>query len=203
MDEKSQGIRSLLPRFGVRRKPLRGVAEIVLGHPLEGRDSLAVAGIAERQVRAPAQEAVKHQTTEDASLQAEKVARKAAEGRPRSNANARELAERAEADLVQERARSQELEKKLPIRQNDQKLAPPDSPSLEVEPKPAEASLPPERKLPWQHKSKVLVPSGVLLLLVAGAAGYAVFHVRSPRHCRLADCGGRCACSPLNCIHCR
>ena len=81
-----------------------------------------MAGIAERQVRAPAQEAVKHQTTEDASLQAEKVARKAAEGRPRSNANARELAERAEADLVQERARSQALEQQLSIRQNDQKL---------------------------------------------------------------------------------
>ena len=122
MDEKSQVIRSLLPWFGVRQKPLRGVAEIVLGHPLGGRDSLAMAGIAQRQARGAAQEAVKRQTTEDASLQAEKGARKATEGRPRSNANAKELAERAETDLVQERARSQELEKQLSIRQNDLKL---------------------------------------------------------------------------------
>src|SRR6185437_197304 len=123
MGEKPQVIRSLLPLpwFGVRRKPLRGVAEIVLGHPLGGRDSLAMAGIAQRQARGAAQEAVKHQTTEDASLQAEKGARKAAEGRPRSNANARELAERTEADLVQVRARSQELEKQLSIR-HDLKL---------------------------------------------------------------------------------
>ena len=236
-----------------------------------------MAGIAQRQARGAAQEAVKHQTTEDASLQAEKGARKAAEGRPRSNANARELAERTEADLVQvrarsqelekqlsirqndlklvaqerarnqelekqlaaraneqdllgqerarsqelekqlsirqnglklvaqerarnqelekqltaraneqdllarERARSQELEKKLSIRQNDQELAPPDTPGgLEVEPGAAEVSLPPERKPPWQHKSKILVPSGVLLLLIAGAAGYAVFHTHFP-----------------------
>ncbi|WP_332054117.1 hypothetical protein, partial [Reyranella sp.] len=75
------------------------MAEIVLGHPLGGRDSLATPGIAERQARAAAQE-----------------------GRPRSNANAKELAERAEADLVQERARSQELEKQLSIHQTDLKL---------------------------------------------------------------------------------
>ena len=229
MGEKPQVIRSLLPWFGVRQKPLRGVAEIVLGHPLGGRDSLAMAGIAQRQARGAAQEAAKHQTTQDASLQAEKGARKAAVGRPRSNANASELAESAEADLEQERARSrelekqlsirqndlklvaqervrnqelekqlaaranerdllarerarsQELEKQLSIRQNDQKLAPPDTPGgLEVEPGPAEASLPPERKPPWQHRSKILVPSGVLLLLIAGAAGYAVFHTHSP-----------------------
>ena len=158
------------------------------------------------------------------------MARKAAESRPRSNANARELAERAEADLVQERARSQELEKQLSIRQNDLKLVakerarnqelekqlaaraneqnllaqerarsqelekqlsirqndqklklvPPDTPGgLEVEPRPAEVSLPLERAPPWQHKSMILVPSGVLLLLIAGAVGYAVFHTHS------------------------
>src|SRR6185312_617124 len=94
----------------------------------------------------------------------------------------KQLAARAnERDLLaRERARSQELEKQLSIRQNDQKLAPPDTPGgLEVEPGPAEASLP-ERKPPWQHNSKILVPSGVLLFLVAGAAGYAAFHTHSP-----------------------
>jgi len=277
MSEKPQVIRSLWPRFGVRRAPLRGVAEIVLGHPLGGRDSLAMRGIAERQARGAAQEAAKHQTTQDASLQAEKGARKAAVGRPRSNANASEPAESAEADLEQERARSRELEKQLSIRQNDLKLvaqerarnqelekqlaaraseqdllaqerarsqelekqlslrqndlklvaqerarnrelekrlaarakerdllaqerartqelekqlsvrqnvvklASPDTPGgFEAEPRPAEASLPLERKPPWQHKSKILVPSGVLLFLVAGAAGYAAFHTHSP-----------------------
>ena len=253
MGEKPQVVRSLLPWFGARRQPLRGVAEIVLGHPLGGRDSLAMAGIAERQARGAAQEAVKHQATQDASLSAEKGTRKAAEGRPRSNANAKELAGRAEADLVQERARnqelekqlaaraseqdllaqerarSQELEKQLSLRQNDLKLvaqerarnrelekrlaarakerdllaqerartqelekqlsvrqnvvklASPDTPGgFEAEPRPAEASLPLERKPPWQHKSKILVPSGVLLFLVAGAAGYAAFHTHSP-----------------------
>ena len=253
MGEKPQVVRSLLPWFGARRQPLRGVAEIVLGHPLGGRDSLAMAGIAERQARGAAQEAVKHQATQDASLSAEKGTRKAAEGRPRSNANAKELAGRAEADLVQERARnqelekqlaaraseqdllaqerarSQELEKQLSLRQNDLKLvgqerarnrelekrlaarakerdllaqerartqelekqlsvrqnvvklASPDTPGgFEAEPRPAEASLPLERKPPWQHNSKILVPSGVLLFLVAGAAGYAAFHTHSP-----------------------
>jgi hypothetical protein len=84
--------------------------------------------------------------------------------------------------LAQERARSQELEKQLSIRQNDQKLklVPPDTPGgLEVEPRPAEVSLPLEREPPWQHKSMILVPSGVLLLLIAGAVGYAVFHTHS------------------------
>src|SRR6185437_5568319 len=122
MSEKPQVIRSLWPRFGVRRAPLRGVAEIVLGHPLGGRDSLAMPGIAERQARGAAQEAVKHQATQDASLSAEKGTRKAAEGRPRSNANAKELAGRAEADLVQERARNQELEKQLAARASEQDL---------------------------------------------------------------------------------
>jgi hypothetical protein len=103
--------------------------------------------------------------------------------RARNRELEKRLAARAkERDLLaQERARSQELEKQLSVRQNVVKLASPDTPGgLEVEPRPAEASLPLERKPPWQHNSKILVPSGVLLFLVAGAAGYAAFHTPSP-----------------------
>ena len=55
--------------------------------------------MAAAQARAAAQEAAKRQTAEDARLKAEEAARKAAEGKPKSDAEVREQAKRAEADL--------------------------------------------------------------------------------------------------------
>jgi peptidoglycan hydrolase-like protein with peptidoglycan-binding domain len=55
--------------------------------------------MAEAQARAAAQEAAKRQAAEDARLKAEEVARKAAEGKPKSDAKVGEQAERAEAGL--------------------------------------------------------------------------------------------------------
>ena len=55
--------------------------------------------MAEAQVRAEAQEAAKRQAAEDIRLKEEEPPRKAAEGKPRSDAEVRERAERAEADL--------------------------------------------------------------------------------------------------------
>jgi hypothetical protein len=55
-------------------------------------------------------------------LNAEKETRKTAEGNPKSDAKAKELAQRAEAALTQERARSQELEQQLAAHVDDQKL---------------------------------------------------------------------------------
>jgi hypothetical protein len=90
----------------------------------------AVAEEAERQapeqklaaVVAPRQEEAKCQMVEDPRLETGETARKAAEGKPKPDAEAEEQAERAEADLAQARVRTQELERQLSIRQNDQKL---------------------------------------------------------------------------------
>ena len=54
---------------------------------------------AEAQARAAAQEAAKRQAAEDARLKAEQAARKAAEGKPKSDAEVRGPAERADAGL--------------------------------------------------------------------------------------------------------
>jgi hypothetical protein len=82
--------------------------------------------------------------------------------------------------LAHERARTQELEKQLSIGQSGRKLMAPETPgNLEAEPRPAEAPLPSAPGPLWQYKSKILVMSGVLLLLFAGAAGYAVFSSHS------------------------
>jgi hypothetical protein len=62
------------------------------------------------------------QAAEDARFKAEEAARKATEGKPRSDAEVREEAERAGADLAQERARSQALERQLAAREDEQKL---------------------------------------------------------------------------------
>ena len=165
MNEKPQVVRSSEPRVGAARKAeeLRGVAEIVLGRALEGRDRLAGFGTAERAESSPAQagqtagvfsliiaymqrlafredadtkadareaieekalaEEAKRKTAEElAAVAVARAARKAPEGKPNSDAEAKERAERAEADLAQERARNQALEQQLSIRQNDQKL---------------------------------------------------------------------------------
>ena len=55
--------------------------------------------MAEAQARAAAQEAAKRQAAEDGRLKAEEAARKAAEGKPKSDAEVRTQAERAEAGL--------------------------------------------------------------------------------------------------------
>jgi peptidoglycan hydrolase-like protein with peptidoglycan-binding domain len=55
--------------------------------------------MAEAQARAAAQAAAKRQASEDTRLKEEEPPRKAAEGKPRSDAEVREQAERAEADL--------------------------------------------------------------------------------------------------------
>jgi peptidoglycan hydrolase-like protein with peptidoglycan-binding domain len=55
--------------------------------------------MAEAQARAAAQEVVKRQAAQDASLKAEEAARKATDGKPKSDAEVREQAKRAEADL--------------------------------------------------------------------------------------------------------
>jgi hypothetical protein len=63
---------------------------------------------AEAQARTAAQEAVERQTAEDACFEADEALHKPPEG--------------IEADLIQERARAQDLERQLTIRENDQKL---------------------------------------------------------------------------------
>jgi colicin import membrane protein len=55
--------------------------------------------MAEGQARAAAQEAARRQAAEDARLEAEEAVRKATEGKPKSDAEVRQQAERAEADL--------------------------------------------------------------------------------------------------------
>ena len=55
--------------------------------------------MAEVQARAAAQEAARRQAAEDARLEAEEAVRKATEGKPKSDAEVRQQAERAEADL--------------------------------------------------------------------------------------------------------
>src|SRR5258708_14086440 len=57
MNEKPQVVRSRKPRVGAAREAeeLLGVAEIVLGRALEGRDPLARGGTAERAKSSPAQ----------------------------------------------------------------------------------------------------------------------------------------------------
>src|ERR1700751_1987239 len=59
MNERLQVVRSPVPRVGAPREAeeLRGVAEIVLGRALEGRDSLAMSGIGQRAKSSPAQRA--------------------------------------------------------------------------------------------------------------------------------------------------
>ena len=61
------------------------------------------------------------QAAEDARFKAEEAARKATEGKPKSDAEVREEAERAGANLAHERARSQALEQQL-AREDEQKL---------------------------------------------------------------------------------
>ena len=80
------------------------------------------AAVAEAQARAAVQEAAKRQAAEDGRLKAEEAARKATEGRLKSEAEVRERAEKAGADLTQERARIQALEQQLAVRRDDQKL---------------------------------------------------------------------------------
>jgi putative peptidoglycan binding protein len=66
----------------------------------DGKARAEAAGeIAEAQARAAAQEAAKRQAAEDASLKAEEGARKATGGKPKSDAEVKEQAKRAEADL--------------------------------------------------------------------------------------------------------
>ena len=106
-----------------------------------------------------------------------------AQERARNQELEQQLAARADEQilLAQERVRTQELEKQLSIRRSGRKLvAPETSDNLEAEPRPAEAPLPSAPGPLWQYKSKILVMSGVLLLLFAGAAGYAVFSSHSP-----------------------
>jgi len=62
------------------------------------------------------------QAAEDARFKAEEAARKATEGKPKSDAEVREEAERAGADLAQERARSQAPERQRAAREDEQKL---------------------------------------------------------------------------------
>jgi hypothetical protein len=64
----------------------------------------------------------KRQAAEDACLKAEEAARKATEGKPNSDAEVREQAERAGANLAQERARNQALEQQLAARQDELKM---------------------------------------------------------------------------------
>jgi Putative peptidoglycan binding domain len=100
----------------------------------------------------------------------------------RERARGRELEQRLAAFgdeqrlLAHDRARPQDLEKQQSISQGGRKLVAPETPGhLEAGPRPAEAPLPFAPPPLWQYKSKILVVSGVLLLLFAGAAGYAVF----------------------------
>jgi hypothetical protein len=81
--------------------------------------------VPEAQARAAAQDAGKRQMAEDPCLEAGETARKAAEEKPRSDAEAKEQAEGAEADLAHARVHPQELEPQPSIRQTDQKLPPP------------------------------------------------------------------------------
>jgi hypothetical protein len=72
--------------------------------------------------KALAEEAKRKTAEELAAVAVARAVRKVPEGKPNSDAEARERAERAEADLAQERARNQALKQQLSIRQNDQKL---------------------------------------------------------------------------------
>jgi hypothetical protein len=78
--------------------------------------------MAEAQARAAAQEATKRQAAEDARLKTGEAACKTAEGKPKSDALAKEQAESAEVDLAQEHARAQALERQLAARGDEQKL---------------------------------------------------------------------------------
>jgi hypothetical protein len=75
-----------------RREEARQAAE-------EKASAEAAHEIAAAQALAAAQEAADRQTAEDARLKAEETARKTGEGKPKSNAEVREQAKRAEADL--------------------------------------------------------------------------------------------------------
>ena len=80
------------------------------------------AAVAEAQARAAVQEAAKRQAAEDGRLKSEEAPRKATEGRLKSEAEVRERAEKAGADLTQQRARNQALEQQLAAREDEQKL---------------------------------------------------------------------------------
>ena len=75
-----------------RQEEARQVAE-------EKARAEAAREMAEAQARAAGQEAAKPQAAEDARLKAEEAARKATEGKPKSDVEVRQQAERAEADL--------------------------------------------------------------------------------------------------------
>ena len=75
-----------------RREEARQAAE-------EKARAEAARELAAAQALAAAQEAADRQTAEDARLKAEETARKTGEGKPKSNAEVREQAKRAEADL--------------------------------------------------------------------------------------------------------
>jgi Putative peptidoglycan binding domain len=82
------------------------LAAVAAAHREEARQAAeekaraeAAREVAATEARAAAQEATDRQTAEDARLKAEEVALKAAEGKPKSDAEVREQAKRAEADL--------------------------------------------------------------------------------------------------------
>jgi len=72
--------------------------------------------------KALAEEAKRKTAEELAAVAVARAVRKGPEGKPNSDAEAKERAERAEADLAQERARIQALEKQLAARADEQKL---------------------------------------------------------------------------------
>jgi hypothetical protein len=121
-----EAIREKSPAEGAERKPAEEkLAAVAAAHRDDARQAAeekatdgAAREVAEAQARA-AQEAAKRQ---DARLKAQEAARKAAEVKLTLDAEAKEQAERAEADLTQEPPRTQALAQQLAARDDEQKL---------------------------------------------------------------------------------
>jgi hypothetical protein len=126
-----------LEAMGTERKtPGEKLAAVAAAHQERARQAAeeekAMDGtareVAETQARAAAQEAAKRQPAEDPRLKAEEIPvsrqknRRARRLKGSQNRMRKSKAERAEADLAQERALTRELEQQLSILQNDQKL---------------------------------------------------------------------------------
>jgi len=142
--------------------------------------------------KALAEEAKRKAAEELAAVAVARAVRKAPEGKPNSDAEAKERAERAEADLAQERARIQALEKQLAARADEQKLLAQErarTQALEQQLAarqhdqdlrapaawPANSRLASAQRNFRQYWPRALAASAILLLFLGGGAGYAVF----------------------------